>query len=51
MINKSSKIYVAGHKGLVGSSVVKLLKKRYNRIITADKSKLNLLDKKSRKIF
>ena len=46
MINKSSKIYVAGHKGLVGSSVVKLLKKkRFNRIITADKSKLNLLEK------
>ena len=47
MINKNSKIYVAGHNGLVGSSVVKLLKKkRYKRILTVDKKKLNLSDKK-----
>ncbi len=47
MINKNSKIYVAGHNGLVGSSVVKLLrKKKYKRILTADKKKLNLSDKK-----
>ena len=28
MINKNSKIFVAGHTGLVGYSVLKLLKKK-----------------------
>ncbi len=42
---KNSKIFLAGHKGLVGSAVLrKLLKDKYNNIIIADKKKLNLLD-------
>ena len=34
MINSTSKIYVAGHKGLVGSAIVRKLKiKGYKNII------------------
>ena len=43
MINKNSKIFVAGHNGLVGSAIVRKLKKKgYNKIITINKSKLDL---------
>ncbi len=43
MINFNSKIFVAGHKGLVGSAIVrKLNEKGYKNIITIDKRKLNL---------
>ena len=28
MINKNSKIYLAGHTGLVGSSILRVLKKK-----------------------
>ena len=39
------KIFLAGHKGLVGSAIYrKLIKKKYKKIIVADKKKLNLLD-------
>ncbi len=45
MINRDSYIFVAGHKGMVGRSVVRTLKKkRFVNIITANKNKLNLLD-------
>ena len=45
MINKKSKIYVAGHKGMVGSAIIRKLKKKgFTRIIFVDKKKLNLLD-------
>ena len=45
-INKD-KIFLAGHKGLVGSAVLRKLKKlKYTNIIVADKKKLNLLDQK-----
>ena len=43
MINPRSKIYVAGHKGLVGSAIVRKLKKSgYKNILVVDKSKLDL---------
>ena len=43
MINFQSKIYVAGHKGLVGSAIARQLKKEgYKKIIFADRSKLDL---------
>jgi GDP-L-fucose synthase len=43
MLKLNSKIYVAGHKGLVGSAIVRELKKKgYTNIITADKKKLDL---------
>ena len=43
MINLQSKIYVAGHKGLVGSAIIRQLKKKgYKKIIFVDRSKLDL---------
>ena len=47
MINLSSSIYVAGHKGLVGSAIVRKLKEKgYKKIITASKKKLDLTNQK-----
>ena len=44
MIKKTDKIFVAGHKGLVGSAILKKLKhKGYKNIITVEKKKLNLI--------
>ena len=43
MINKDSKIFVSGHAGLVGSSVVRRLKYfGFNKIITKTKNQLDL---------
>ena len=43
MINTNLKIYVAGHKGLVGSAIVRELKKKgYKKIIVASRKKLDL---------
>ena len=41
-------IFLAGHKGLVGSAILrKLRKKKYKKIITISKKNLNLLDQKA----
>jgi len=41
--NKDTKIYVAGHKGLIGSSFIRFFKKnRHKNIITKDKHELDL---------
>lgn len=48
MIKKNEKIFLAGHNGLVGSSILRiLLKKNYSNIETIDKKKLNLIDQKN----
>ena len=45
MINQKSKIYIAGHKGLVGSAIRRRLNSlNYKNLIYKDKSNLNLLD-------
>ena len=45
MINKKSKIYIAGHKGMVGSSLIRLFQKKgYTNLLTRTKKQLNLLD-------
>ena len=45
MTNKKAKIFLAGHKGLVGSAILRLLKKKgYKNIILVNKKNLNLLD-------
>ena len=37
-MKKSDYIFIAGHKGLVGSSILRLLKnKGYKKIVTVDK--------------
>ena len=48
MISKNSKIFVTGHTGLVGSAVIKNLKKLgFKRIITITSKNLDLRDEKS----
>ncbi len=43
MINKNSKIFLAGHNGMLGSSILRILKKKgYKKIITVDKKRLDL---------
>ncbi len=43
MNSLNSKIYVAGHNGLVGSAIVRELKKKgYKNILIANKKKLDL---------
>ncbi len=47
MINKKSKIFIAGHKGLVGSAILRKLRYLgYKKILLIDKKKLNLIDQK-----
>ena len=44
-INKKDKIFLAGHNGMVGSSILKKLRENgYKDIITISKKKLNLLN-------
>ena len=44
-INKKDKIFLAGHNGMVGSSIFKkLIKNGYKNIIVQSRKKLNLLD-------
>jgi len=45
MMDQKSKIYIAGHKGLVGSAIRRRLNSlNYKNLIYKDKSNLNLLD-------
>ena len=45
MIKKKDKIYVAGHNGLVGSAIIRELKKQgYKNIIYKSKNQLNLIN-------
>tara|TARA_B100001057_G_scaffold329637_1_gene330023 strand:- start:102 stop:1040 length:939 start_codon:yes stop_codon:yes gene_type:complete len=47
MIKKTDKIFVAGHKGLVGSAILRKLKRKgYKNIITIEKKKLDLISQK-----
>ncbi len=48
MFSKEAKIYVAGHNGMVGSAIVRLLQsKGYSNIVTRSRNELNLLDQKA----
>jgi len=45
MFNKTDKIFIAGHKGLLGSALVeRLLADGYKNILTADRASLDLTD-------
>ena len=51
-MNIESKIYVAGHRGMVGSSVVRaLLEEGYQNIVTQTRSDLDLTDQSSVRAF
>lgn len=44
----SKKVYVAGHRGLVGSAIVKVLQKKgFKNIVTRTRNELDLLDQKA----
>ena len=50
MINKNSRIFLAGHNGMVGSAIYRnLLKKNYKNIFTIQKKELDLKDQQ--KVF
>lgn len=50
MISKNSKIYIAGHRGMVGSAICRLLHNRgYKNLITATRSQLDLTNQE--KVF
>ena len=52
MLKKNSKIYLAGHNGLVGSSVHNLLLRHgYKNILCKRKKELDLTDEKKVDIF
>ena len=44
-MNKQPKIYVAGHRGMVGSAIVRLLEESgHSNIVTRTHSDLNLIN-------
>ena len=52
MININSKVFIAGHNGMLGSSILRELKKKgYKKIITIDKNKLDLRDQNAVRKF
>src|SRR5689334_5409739 len=51
-MNKAAKIYVAGHRGLVGSALVRSLQAQgYNRIVTRTHKELDLADQPATRAF
>ena len=45
MMEKNAKIYVAGHRGMVGSAIVRELNRQgYTNIITRTHKELDLID-------
>jgi len=51
-MNKDEKIYVAGHRGLVGSSIIRTLNSQgYNNIVGRSKSELDLRDQTNVRSF
>lgn len=52
MMRKDSKIYVAGHRGMVGSAIVRELERQgYHNIITRTHSELDLTDQRAVEAF
>tara|TARA_B100001057_G_scaffold490136_1_gene577797 strand:- start:991 stop:1929 length:939 start_codon:yes stop_codon:yes gene_type:complete len=51
-LSKKKKIFIAGHKGMVGSAILRCLKnKGYENIITVSKKRLNFLNQKKTEKF
>lgn len=51
-MNRSAHVFVAGHRGMVGSAIVRRLRELgYDHIITASRSELDLLDQRAVREF
>jgi GDP-L-fucose synthase len=51
-VNKDTKIYIAGHRGLVGSAIMKNLREKgYTNFITRTRSELDLIDQEAVRDF
>jgi GDP-L-fucose synthase len=51
-VDKHSKIYIAGHRGLVGSAIMRNLREKgYKNLVTRTHSELDLLDQNSTRSF
>ena len=51
-VDKNSKIYIAGHRGLVGSAITRNLKQKgYSNLVTRVHADLDLLDQKATEAF
>ncbi len=47
-MNSDSRIFIAGHRGMVGSAIFRLLSARgYSSLLTASRSELNLIDQRA----
>ena len=51
IVMRKKKIFVAGHNGMVGSALIKLLEKQNVEIIVIDRKKLDLLNQSDVKNF
>jgi len=52
MMEKNAKIYVAGHRGMVGSAIVRELNRQgYHNIVTRTHKELNLIDQQAVEAF
>ena len=52
LIKKDSRIFIAGHNGLVGNAILRLLRKEgFNNLIVADKETLDLRDQSKTRLF
>ena len=44
-INKKNKIFIAGHRGMVGSAIMRNLQKNgYHNLLTSERAELDLTD-------
>ena len=51
-MKKNSKIFIAGHSGLVGSAIIRLLEKeKFSNLITSSHKDLDLTNQKSVQVF
>ena len=51
-MNKQDKIYIAGHRGMVGSAIMRKLKgKDFSNLVTRTSSELDLRDQKEVNVF
>ena len=51
MLNKKSKIFIAGHNGMVGSAIVRKLIEENCTVIEATKKELNLVNQRDTDIW